>query len=195
MTYDEYRRHAEASEFRHEYVGGVVYAMSGGTSAHGAIALNIGARLWALVRGTGCRAYSSTYHVRTPGGNEYSPDAFVACGPRHDDAGFSETPCVVVEVLSPGTARVDLNEKRTAYQEIATLGAYLVVEAEWRAVYRHWRGEDGAWRHETFAGDGAVPLPCPAGGVLTLADVYEGMDLPMAPPAPRLRRVREAAPV
>lgn len=198
MTYAEYRRMDEASDVRLEYVDGVVYAMSGGTRAHSHIAANVLARLHTLCRGTDCSAHSQGFKVRTPRASEYVPDAFVECGaPPAHAALYAETPCVVVEVLSPSTARVDLNEKRPAYQEIPTLGAYLVVEAEWRGIHRHWRNADGSWQQQTITGDGEVPLPCPAGGVLTLGEVYEGLDLPSSPPpppTPRLRRVREAAP-
>jgi Uma2 family endonuclease len=136
------------------------------------------------------------FKVRTPRGNEYAPDVVVVCGPRTPNgARYTESPCLVVEVLSPSTARTDLSEKRLAYQEIGTVGAYLVVEAEWRGVHRHWRDPAGAWRLETVTGDGAISLPCPAGEVLTLAEVYADLDLPAGPPpVPRLRRVRERPP-
>lgn len=196
MSYAEYRRMDETSELSLEYVGGVVYAMSGGTRAHARIAGNVFARFYALSRGTGCAAYGQGFKVRTQQGNEYVPDALVECGALDANAAlFTETPCLVVEVLSPSTARTDLSEKRLAYEEIPTIGAYLIVEAEWRGVHRHWREGAGAWQAEDVVGDGAILLPCPAGAVLTLAEIYEGLNLPSAPPPPpRLRRVHETAP-
>ena len=97
-------------------------------------------------------------------------------------------------VLSPSTRRDDLGEKRERYVEAPSLGAYLVVESTWRAVHRHWRGDDGAWRTDLVTGAGAIPLPCPAGGVLTLDEIYEDVDLPDEPPPARLRRVKEGDP-
>ncbi len=196
MSYEEYRRYDHASELRHEYVDGVVYAVTGSTLAHGVISLNIAARLHGPARAAGCRTLCQTFKVRTPRGNEYVPDVVVVCGPRASNrALYTESPCLVVEVLSPGTARTDLSEKRLAYQEIGTVDAYLVVEAEWRGVHRHWRDPAGAWRLDTVTGDGAIALPCPAGEVLTLAEVYADLDLPAGPPpVPRLRRGREGAP-
>lgn len=195
MPYDEYQRLDEGSDVRLEYVGGVVYAMSGGTRVHSRIAANALVRLHAMCVGTGCTAHSQGFKVRTPGQDEYVPDVFVECGPVDANAAlYAEAPCVIVEVLSPSTARVDLNEKRWAYQEVPSLGAYLIIESEWRGVHRHWRDDAGTWRRDTIVGDGAVPLPCPAGGVLTLAEIYEELDLPPVAPEPRmprLRRVRE----
>jgi hypothetical protein len=47
MTAEDYL----AWEERHEYVGGMVYAMSGGTRAHAGIAMNVGISLGAQLRG------------------------------------------------------------------------------------------------------------------------------------------------
>ena len=118
----------------------------------------------------------------------------VACGPRPPhDALWLDDPCVVVEVLSPSTARQDLVEKRQAYREIPTVRAYLVVESAWRCLYRHWRDDEGGWQQETIAGVvGEILLPCPPGAVLSLDRIYAELDLPAEPPRPR--RVRERAP-
>jgi len=199
MTYAEYRCMDEVSDFALEYVDGVVYAKSTGTRAHSLILTNIVARLHGPARESGCQVHGSALTVRTPRANEYVPDVVVECGPRRPDVErLTDTPCLIVEVLSPSTARVDQNEKRLAYQEISSLGAYLIVEAEWRGVHRHWRDANGRWHTEEFIGDGTLPLPCPAGGVLTLAEIYEGLNLPATPPpppVPRLRRVREGTAV
>jgi Uma2 family endonuclease len=200
MTLEQYLAFEEASEVRHEFVGGYAYpvdatAMSGGTRAHNRIVLNVAGQLWLRTRGTGCETYDQSFKLRTPRGDVYYPDVMVSCGPTPpDDALYLDDPCLAVEVLSPSTARTDQNEKAGSYREVPSLGAYLVVETAWRAVHRRWRGADGVWRTETISGAaGAVPLPCPA-GALTLDEIYEGTNLPPEPPTgPRLRRVREAA--
>ncbi|GJG85618.1 hypothetical protein tb265_07990 [Gemmatimonadetes bacterium T265] len=122
----------------------------------------------------------------------------VSCGPPPaDEALYLDDPCLAVGVLSPGTERTDFSEKLGSYTEVPTLGAYLIVETTWRAVHRHWRNADGTWERELIAGAGSVvPLPCPAGGVLTFDEIYEGVDLPTEPPSrARLRHVREPAAV
>ena len=81
--------------------------------------------------------------------------------------------------------------KLSAYQEIPTLRAYLVIETAWRAVHRMWREADDTWQRETIAdaSGGMVPLPCPAGATLTLDEIYEDVALPTEPP--RATRVFE----
>ena len=191
MSFAEYLAFEEQSEGRHEYVDGVVYAMTGGTFAHSVICSNVVSRLHALAAARGCSAHGQVLKVHTPRGNAYYPDALVRCGPDvPPDAVLIDDPCLVVEVLSASTSRNDFGDKREAYEEIPTLGAYLVVEARWRCVHRHWRDDAGAWRRETIVGEGGVvPLPCPLGAVLTLRDVYAGVAVGDDPPRPR--RVRE----
>lgn len=201
MSYEAYRQLAETHELGLEYVDGVAYAVQTGNIRHATIATNVLRRVLGPADASGCRVFSMSVSVRTPRRNEYIPDLFVDCArPTRDDLDdhASETPCLIVEVVSPSTAFVDLEAKRPAYLEIPTLGAYLAVETDWRAVHRWWRTESGAWARGLVTGDGAVPLPCPVGVTLTLGDVYAGLQVPAEPPAPRiphLRRVREPEPV
>ncbi len=205
MTFEEYLEFEEASETRHEFVNGYAFpmnttAMSGGTRRHSKIIGNVAGQLWlrtrGTTRGTTCEMHSQGFKLQTPGGDTYYPDVMVSCGPPPPgDALYLDDPCLAVEVLSPSTERTDYSEKLESYTEVPTLGAYLIIETTWRAVHRHWRDADGAWRRDVIAGaEGVVPLPCPAGGALTLGEIYEGVDLPPEPPSrPRLRRVREPA--
>ena len=52
-------------------------------------------------------------------------------------------PCIVVEVTSPSTARIDRGEKLEAYRRIPALRAYLIVDHRRRRVERHWRESPG----------------------------------------------------
>jgi Uma2 family endonuclease len=69
---------------RHEYVGGMVYAMVGTTKRHNRIAGNVYARLLAAARGGPCRVYMETIKLRVED-VIYYPDVMVACGAEDDD--------------------------------------------------------------------------------------------------------------
>ena len=87
-------------------------------------------------------------------------------------------PCVVVEVTSPSTARIDRGEKLTAYKQISTLRAYLIIDHRRRRVERHWRiGSDDAWQREEIVLEGRVRVPCVDADV-TLDEIYRRVDLP-----------------
>ena len=105
----------------------------------------------------------------------YYPDALATCEPLTGDEYVVARPCLVVEVTSPRTRRVDGVEKLATYREIPSLQAYLIVEQGERRVDRHRRDADGAWRHEVVT-DGAIALSCPE-ATLALDDVYRGVTL------------------
>lgn len=193
LTVDEYLRMEEASPIRHEYVGGEVHAMTGGTLRHNQITLNLAAALRAAARGGPCRVYVNDVKARAAKDVIYYPDVLVACAPQDDRGVIARDPCLVVEVLSLSTRTVDRREKLAAYKRIPTLSAYLVVEQRERHVERHWRAEDGAWWREEVsdaAGTSRLTVPCPE-AELTLDEIYEGVTL--RPLRDRLRRVRERA--
>ena len=194
MTFEEYLAFEERADCRHEFVDGRVYAMTGGTRAHHRAGFNIATQLHARARHGGCEVFHNDFKLLTPRGNAYYPDVVLACaGPITNDARFVSEPCVLVEVLSPSTRRTDVSEKLLAYEEIPSLQAYWIVEATWRGVRRYWRDRAGAWNLDAFRGGGAIPVPC-LGGVITLDEIYDTIDLPHEPPRPPLRRVYEDAP-
>jgi Putative restriction endonuclease len=54
MTLDEYWGWQDTQELRHEFVGGVVYAITGGSRPHARISMNIHALLHAAQRRRAC---------------------------------------------------------------------------------------------------------------------------------------------
>jgi Uma2 family endonuclease len=171
---EEYLRMEEESSYRHEYVGGMIYALAGGTKRHNRITLNIATRLVTAARGGPCRVYTSDVKLRAADDIFYYPDVMVACGPEGKDPLVEEEPCLAVEIVSPSTETIDRREKALNYRRIPGLKAYLVVDQERRYVERHWRGEDGEWRQGGLSGEGAAPIPCPE-TKLSLDEIYEGL--------------------
>lgn len=164
----------ETATVRHEYIGGMVYAMVGATKRHNSITGNIYARLLAASRGGPCRVYVETVKLRAAEDTIYYPGVMVACEPE-DDPLVEHKPCLIVEVASPSTESIDRREKLLAYRKIPTLRAYLIVAQDERRVERHWRDESGEWRQGEAVGEnGFVPIPCPE-TKLTLEEVYEGL--------------------
>ncbi|MDP9458151.1 MAG: Uma2 family endonuclease [Actinomycetota bacterium] len=163
----------ETATVRHEYVGGMIYAMVGATKRHNQIGLNIASRLLGAARGGPCRVYASDVKLRASDDAIYYPDVMVACEPE-DDPLVEHKPCLVVEVASPSTESIDRREKMLAYRKTPTLQAYLIIAQDERRVERHWRDESGEWRQGEAVGEGFVPIPYPESG-LPLAEIYEGL--------------------
>lgn len=165
------------SSTRHEYVGGVVYAMAGGRNTHNLIAGNIFASLHARLRGSSCRPYNSDtkIRIRLPSHVRfYYPDLSVIFRPNPGRDTFQDEPAVIVEVLSRRTRRQDEGEKREAYLQIPSLSHYLLVEQEEPLIVCYRRTDQGFVR-ETFDGMGASLPLARLETELVLAEAYEGV--------------------
>lgn len=171
MSLEEYLEFENNSEFKHEYVGGHLYAMTGVTRRHSKLSGTI-FRILAAADGSPCRVHQSDMRVPTPDGPVYYPDVVVACGDEPDDPYCEDAPCLIVEVLSPSTALTDRREKLLSYRRIPSLQAYLIVEQDKTVVERHFRDDSGAWQAEIL-GEGRFPVPCPPGAELSLTGIYE----------------------
>ncbi|CAN5675105.1 Uma2 family endonuclease [soil metagenome] len=162
----------ERSEARHEYVGGMLYAMAGSTDRHNRIAFNTSRKLADACDGGPCRVYISDMRVQI-GTVYYYPDVMVACeSPDTDNPTCRTNPCLVVEVLSAYSESIDQREKRLAFRGIPTVQTYLIVHQDMRRVERHYRVDD--WRRADHVRDGYIPVPCPELR-LTLEDMYRGL--------------------
>jgi Uma2 family endonuclease len=177
VSVDDYLAGELISPVKHEYLGGVVYAMAGARNAHNLIATNTIGTLHSRLRGLRCRPYNSDtkirvrlpMHVRF-----YYPDVSVICRPNPQNDSFQDEPAALFEVLSRNTRRIDEGEKKDAYLTIPSLGVYVLVEQEMPAVVVFRRTEHGFVR-EVYQGlEAMVPL----GEIevdLPLAEIYDGV--------------------
>ena len=175
MTVEEYLAEELVSELKHEYLGGVLYAMSGARNRHNKIAMNVSGTLWTRLRSRCCQPYNSDTKIRIRLSNHvrfYYPDVSVICRPNAENDSFQDDPVVIVEVLSESTRRVDEGEKKDAYLSIPSLAVYLLVEQDAQTILAFRRTEQGFVR-EVYT-EGAVPLP-EIETELPLAEVYEGL--------------------
>lgn len=156
ITVEEYLEGEKLSDSRHEFVGGEVYAMVGASQAHNTIAVAVTATLYSQLRGTPCRVFAGTMKLRI-GSDFFYPDVVVTCDRTDAEPQFVERPCLIIEVLSPGTAMRDTHEKLLAYQAIASLQEYVLVEQDRREI-RIYRRAGAAWDVTTCAGQESLQL-------------------------------------
>jgi Uma2 family endonuclease len=175
MTLDEYLAFEERSAVKHEYVAGEVYALSGVTTRHNLITLNIAMHLRAAARARGCAVFATDVKLKVAD-RIYYPDLMLVCGRAATAELIIEAPSLIVEVTSPGTRATDRREKLEAYRRIPSLNAYLIVDQRRQHVLAYHRDGAGWSKQELQAGD-AVTLPA-LGARLALDDLYEGVTLP-----------------
>jgi len=163
LTYADYMRLVEETGVKHEYVDGVVYAMSGGTVAHAILGSTVQRAVGNLVAGRPCRVHSSDQRIRVPGsGRAFYPDAAVTCGRIEtdgEDADAIVNPVLVVEVLSPTTERHDTVFKLAEYRSIPSVRAVLLVRSDRVEVQRWRKDEAGDWGMTVHGRGEHIPLP------------------------------------
>ena len=176
----DYLAFDEASDLRHEYVGGYMHAMTGGSMRHNRIAGNIYSALLPRLAGTRCQAFINDMKLHVQAADSvYYPDVFVYCGGAVAGAQkMVADATLVVEVLSESTAVIDRREKLAAYQKLPSLRSYWVVSQDEARAELHARGPDGRWALAvlTQPGDTLTAAGGP-GAPLMLSDLYLGTDV------------------
>jgi Uma2 family endonuclease len=166
------------SPVKHEYLGGVVYAMAGARYVHNLIASNTLIAVGSRLRGRPCRAFASDTKIRIQLRGHvrfYYPDASVICQSNPPNDSFQDEPAVHFEVLSRRTRRTDEGEKKDAYLAIPSLKVYALIEQEMAAVVVFRRIGDSFVREVYQGMDAVVPLT-EIWIELPLGKVYEGVE-------------------
>ncbi|MGB3394782.1 MAG: Uma2 family endonuclease [Stenotrophomonas sp.] len=180
ISVEDYLAGEADGEQRHDYIDGQVYAMTGASDRHGLIVNAMAFALTPAARRKGCQLFTSDMKVRVDIAGKtsfYYPDLLLSCDPQDRETYCRTAPCLLVEVLSASTARIDRREKLLAYQTLPSLQGYLIVEQDSQRVELYRR--DNGWRMEEYE-QGEVMLPC-LDMTLPLADIYQDVQgLPAA---------------
>lgn len=176
---DAYLKAEEASPLRHEYLGGLVYAMTGGSLRHNRIALNIASHLMQQLAGSPCQVFINDVKLHVQAADSvYYPDVLVHCGPGPaGEAQVVTDAALIVEVLSDSTAQTDRREKRVAYQRLAGLRAYWIVSQDLQRAEVHLRDASGSWTAQTLGPGDLLPTAGLTSEPWPLEAVYAGTDI------------------
>jgi Uma2 family endonuclease len=182
MTFSEYLRSEAASNTKHEFLDGQVYAMAGGTPEHARIAANVIRELGSLLAGGACREYTSDLRVRVLAtGLTTYPDVTIVCGSLErdvEDANTITNPTVIVEVLSDSTEAYDRGEKFHHYQRIPSLRAYVLVSQREARIEVFERAGARRWTFEDVRAPDAARIEV-LGCSLPVAAAYNGVEVPL----------------
>ena len=171
VSVEEYLAGEDGSDQRYEYIDGRVYAMTGASRKHGLIANAIAYALTPAARQKKCQLFTSDMKLRLGIGSKtvfYYPDVLLSCSPMDKARFFRSEPCLLIEVLSTSTARIDRREKLLAYQSLPSLQTYLLVEQDQQQVEAYQRAD--GWSSRIYT-EGSIEIPCLSSS-LALADIY-----------------------
>jgi Uma2 family endonuclease len=176
VTVEEYLELDDSGDVRYEYVAGEVFAMSGPSLRHTRIVGNVFNAFSEHLRGKPCEAFvaHARVHIRHQRNQfYYYPDVVVACDVEEQaqEKRDLEGSRLVVEVLSPSTARIDRGEKAWSYRQIPTLEEYVLIAQRGPEVTIFRRSEN--WQPIVINSLDAAAELRSIGLSLPLARIYE----------------------
>ncbi|HEX7839233.1 MAG TPA: Uma2 family endonuclease [Kofleriaceae bacterium] len=175
-SYADYLAAEQNSDFRHEFLDGVIVAMAGGSDEHNAVAGRL-ARLLGNRETGHCRYYTpdQRFWIASRRRGRYA-DGSIICGPpehpAHDEQATTN-PAVVIEVLSPSSEGDDDGDKRSDFQSLASVEAYVLVAQDQRQV-KVYRRTGGEWRATTYDDGQSFELPT-LSAPIPVRDIYDGI--------------------
>jgi Uma2 family endonuclease len=168
---------------RWELIKGEAYCMSPAPGrSHQYIQAALVSQIFSFLRGKPCDVYGSPFDVRlseqTDASDNYvetvvQPDLLVVCDKtKLDERGCNGAPDLVVEIISPSTAKMDLTVKYGLYEKHGVKEYWIIHPAEHTLlVYK--RSENGIFgAADRYAGDDHVPVPLLGDLVVDLAEVF-----------------------
>lgn len=117
------------SDIKHELIDGDVYVMAGTSVNHERVSTNVLTSLSVHLKTSDCEPLGSDMKVRV-NNNFYYPDVIVAYNFDESTPYYTDSPKLIVEVLSKSTRRIDQTIKRADYLSIPSLEEYILIEQD-----------------------------------------------------------------
>lgn len=179
-TYADYLQWDENE--RYELIDGVAYNMSPAPSRkHQKISQIISRDIGVYLKGRTCEVYTAPFDVRLPFGDEddkstgnvVQPDIVVVCdSSKLDDRGCIGAPDLIIEILSPSTAKKDMVFKLNLYEKVGVKEYWLVHPTD-RTVTVFKLGDDGRYgRYEVYDHSEQVTVGIFSDLVLDLNEIF-----------------------
>lgn len=180
-TIEEYLQMEEASDEKHEYYQGEVFAMSGAKLPHVIISRNILVRLAQKLSGKNCQPFGNDLRIHIPSNTLFTyPDISIFCGEVETLSGDewnALNPTALIEVLSPSTKSYDRGDKFKLYRDIPTLKEYILIDSQSILVEAFSINDKSNWELKEYKSIEDV-LTLPAIQIsLSLKEIYEGTKL------------------
>jgi Uma2 family endonuclease len=169
ITVEDYLQGEILAEVKHELIDGEVYAMAGASKNHERIAGNVYRKIGNSLENSPCEPFSSDLKVKV-GDDFFYPDVMVVCEDKTGNEYYTESPTLIVEVLSGSTRRMDETTKKIAYQSIPSLQEYMLIEQDFVDVELCSRNDGWQSRHY-FLGDEVMLTSLSL--TLTVEEIYQ----------------------
>lgn len=153
ITVDEFFAIEFGTDRKYELVDGVIQMMTGDTEPHAWIQVNVTTWLRNKLRGGKYRPYGSEMGVELSPNDVRYPDISIFCSPRPSNPEWVRSlpdPVVVIEVLSPSTAKQDQGVKTVEYKSLSSVQVIGFIDPIGKVVKTVTRTDRG-WTETFFA--------------------------------------------
>jgi Uma2 family endonuclease len=176
MTLADYLAWEEQQPGRNEFHRGAVLAVPDPVRGHGTVVANLVCEIGTRLKGSPCRAMSTSAQLQVGDDTMLYPDLFVTCdrGDLRTEMIF-RAPLLAIEVLSPTTQAYDKGRKFALYRQLPSLREYVLIDPDTRDVQAFRRNAADEWVLHDMTDTEALVLPCIDARV-PLAEVFDGVD-------------------
>ncbi|MFM9264139.1 Uma2 family endonuclease [Tychonema sp. BBK16] len=180
FTPEEYLALEEAAEYKSEYHDGVIIPMTGGTTNHNRISLNMSIALRLALKGLDYDVFMGDVRLWMTKKRIYTyPDVMVIPGkPEYynNRKDIVMNPQVIIEVLSKSTKAYDRNDKFKFYQTIPTFQEYILIDQSQVYIERYCKLANKRWSYSQYDEEDTTLVFSSFQVEVALADVYEKVD-------------------
>ena len=165
---------------RWELIDGIPYAMASPSAIHQRILLELSRQLADFMDDKPCEVFIAPFDVclNAAGDDDddvFQPDIMVVC----DDAKITEkningAPDMVIEILSPSSAKHDKFLKFNKYQR-AGVREYWIVDTDTKTIQAHIL-ENGRYFTMSYGEAGTIPVHTLDGCIISLPDVFKNIE-------------------
>jgi Uma2 family endonuclease len=176
-TPEEYLEIEEKAEYKSEYCDGEIVPMTGGTTNHNKIALNLAASLKIGLRRKNYDVYIGDVRLWIPRYRQHTyPDVMVIEGePIY--TGTSTTtvmnPMLIAEVLSKSTKNYDQGDKFLYYRSIPEFKEYILIDQYECHVMQYVKTAENQWSFTELEDESATLSLQTVDFQIELRDLYE----------------------
>ena len=179
-TPEEYLELEEQADIRNEYRDGEIIPMTGGTTNHNQISLNLASSLKVAAKKQNCRVYMADVRLWIPKYRQHTyPDVMLKEGEPVYTGNNTTTvtnPSLIAEVLSKSTQNYDQGNKFLYYRSIPEFKEYILIDQYRIHVMHYVKTADGKWVLDEIEGDKNLFSLNSVDFQITISDLYEQVD-------------------
>jgi len=169
---------------RWELIDGFAYCMSPSPGIrHQRVSMDLARQFSVYLKGKPCQVFAAPFDVRLSDNSNVSdnyietvvqPDLLVVCDKsKLDDRGCNGAPDLVIEIISPSTAKMDLTIKFDLYQRSGVKEYWIVHPAEKTLMVFHLQEDCRRYgAPDRYGDDGKVAVTLLGDLVIDLAEVF-----------------------